>query len=317
MSAIVPIPNCDSAIRVATLADLPALDALQKAHHKALGYFPTKQFQGYIEMGGVLVAEADGAAVGYVIARDRYLKRDELGIIYQLCVAPEAQRSLVGASLIKAAFDRAAYGCKLFCCWCAQDLPANRFWEGLGFVPVAFRAGSSGKRRVHIFWQRRINEGDATTPWWYPCQTNSGAMREDRLVFPIPLGTHWTEVQAVALAPAEKPALEDHAPKSPRKLKTMKQKGPLTTAATGLRFGPPPTDATKSKRERAAKPKVKLDRKLVTATRELRDRYLEQVNARGGALTSQAKYDVSRALPAATPTATTVKAKPTPLLDAA
>jgi hypothetical protein len=51
--------------------------------------------------------------VGYVISRDRYLKRDELGVIYQLCVAPGTQRKLVGASLIAEVFRRSAYGCKL------------------------------------------------------------------------------------------------------------------------------------------------------------------------------------------------------------
>src|SRR5690242_7534495 len=39
-----PVPRTTSALsfRLATLADLPALDALQKKHSKALGYFPTK-----------------------------------------------------------------------------------------------------------------------------------------------------------------------------------------------------------------------------------------------------------------------------------
>src|SRR5688572_32366641 len=172
------------------------MDSLQKAHSKQLGYFPTQQFEGYIAQGAVLIAESAGAPVGYCIAKDRYLKRDELGVVYQLCVAPGEQRKLVGASLIKAVFDRSAYGCRLYCCWCAQDLGANHFWESMGFLPIAFRAGSTGKRRVHIFWQRRINEGDDVTPHWYPCQTNSGAIREHRLVVPIPPGTHWTQVHA-------------------------------------------------------------------------------------------------------------------------
>jgi hypothetical protein len=38
-----------------------------------------------------------------------------------------------------------------------------------------------------------------TTPYWYPCQTNAGAIREDRLVFPIPPGTHWSEVKPIIL----------------------------------------------------------------------------------------------------------------------
>src|ERR1051326_8634541 len=119
-------------------------------------------------------------------------------------------------------FDRAAYGCRLFCCWCAQDLEANRFWEALGFVPLAFRAGSRGRgkngaARVHIFWQKRIREGDVTTPWWFPSQTTSGSIREDRLVFPIPPGTHWSDAKPIVL-----PGIDDGEQKqlpAPRKRK--------------------------------------------------------------------------------------------------
>ena len=51
---------------------------------------------------------------------------------------------------------------------------------------------------MHILWQKRISEGDEeSTPYWYPFQTNGGAMRADRLAFPIPPGTHWSEVEAV------------------------------------------------------------------------------------------------------------------------
>jgi hypothetical protein len=47
---------------------------------------------------------------------------------------------------------------------------------------------------------------------------------------------------------------------------------------------------------RAAKARVtKNDPKLVAAARELRDRYLEQINA--NQLASQGKYDVSRGMP--------------------
>src|SRR5688572_24441995 len=217
MSSIIPIPACPTAIRPATLADVPFMDSLQKLHGRALGYFPTKQFEEYVQMGAVLIAEealtekaeenrlglglrlglreraglgadptptrtptplpnlhpnpnlssatlSSPTPLGYLISRDRYLKRDELGVIYQLCVVNTVQRKLIGAALIKEALERSAYGCKLYCCWCAQDLDANYFWESLGFVPLAFRTGSKGKGRggrggkgrVHIFWQRRI-----------------------------------------------------------------------------------------------------------------------------------------------------------------
>src|SRR5688572_30043655 len=231
MNAIVPIPRSEIAIRTATMEDLPFLDSLQKQYNKALGFFPRAQMEGYVRSGWVLVAEQgrDGETerrrdevrggasstpslrhsvssslprpLGYIASRDRYLKRDELGVIYQLCVERGAQRSLVGAALVRAALDRSAYGCRLFCCWCAQDLAANHFWESLGFVPIAFRGGSTGKKRVHIFWQRRVREGDTTTPWWFPAKTDSGAMREDRLVFPIPPGLSWRDEMPMLRAP--------------------------------------------------------------------------------------------------------------------
>jgi ribosomal protein S18 acetylase RimI-like enzyme len=308
------------------MADLPFLDALQKKFGRALGYFPTKQFEGYIEGGHVLVAEGQGARgegreeanagtaapfssssslapdplplapLGYVISRDRYLKRDELGVVYQLCVAPGHQRGLIGATLVREVFARSAYGCKLYCCWCAQDLAANHFWESMGFVPIAFRAGSTGKRRVHIFWQRRINDGDTATPYWYPSMTNQGAIREDRLVFPIPPGTHWSEVQAVAVPHREKPALarpkEKPQPQPKAKVAPPKVQ---TTTAFGLRFAAPsPARAPRPKRERSEKPKARIDPQLIAKARELRDRYLEHVNSEPHALRAIGKYEVSR-----------------------
>jgi hypothetical protein len=221
MSSIIPIPKVPIAVRVGTMNDIPFMDALQKRNSKALGYFPTKQFEEYVEMGAVLIAEevtgdsllvtgeASGATtnnqqqvasntpLGYIIYRDRYLKRDELGVIFQLCVVQGEQRKLVGATLVREALERSAYGCRLYCLWCARDLDANYFWESLGFVPIAFRAGSSGKKRVHIFWEQRIVEGDVETKWWYPFQTNGGAIRADRVVFPIPPGVSWRDVKAV------------------------------------------------------------------------------------------------------------------------
>ena len=341
------IPSSPVAIRVATMADLPFLDALQKRHSKALGYFPTKQFEGYIEMGGVLVAESVGSRqraasseagedgsvspgislptaycplptpLGYVISRDRYLKRDELGVIYQLCVAPGHQRGLIGATLIKEVFNRSAYGCRLYCCWCAQDLNANYFWESLGFVPIAFRAGSTGKRRVHIFWQRRINADDVGTPYWYPCQTNSGAIREDRLVFPIPPGTHWrdirpVDVHAVAVASRTQstgtPALS--APREAKMRRGTKAQGalqpPPSRPSAGRQYGPPSAgpivdvvaETPKPAPPRVKSPRGKIDPKLVAKARELRDRYLERVNDQTMLPASGGKYDVSRSFAA-------------------
>ena len=221
-----PAPRCPVTIRAAVAGDLGFIDRLQKMHTHAVGWMPTQQLEGSIQQGRILVAWASRPPlpcsdtgetpvpreepVGYLMGADRYFKRDDVGIIYQMNVLPGKQRGYVGAALLKEQFERSAYGCRLFCCWCAQDLEANHFWESLGFVPLAFRTGSRrsvkggsarGGRggRVHIFWQKRIRAGDTTTPWWFPSQTSGGAIREDRIALPIPPGTHWSDAKPVVL----------------------------------------------------------------------------------------------------------------------
>jgi N-acetylglutamate synthase-like GNAT family acetyltransferase len=309
-----PQPRLSIRIRPAAASDLPFIDDLQRQHSRMVGWFPTRQLETNIKQGKLLIAEeTPGTPVGYCISSDRYFKRDDCGIVYQLNVAPMKQRGLVGAALVKTVFERAAYGCKLFCCWCAQDLEANHFWESIGFVPLAFRTGSrrGGKTkepRIHIFWQRRIREGDAETPYWFPSETSGGAVRESRLVLPIPPGTHWSDAKPAVLPGMEKVGQQaqlegGEKPKRRRKPKA-KQAAPPSAAAGGLWFAPPkppePTAAEKKAqraKERAEKPRPKNDPKLVAAVRELRDRYIEQINE--GLLLPPAasgKYDVSRAL---------------------
>jgi hypothetical protein len=218
---IIPQPRFPITTRPATADDLPFIDALQKSYAKQVGWMPTKQLEGKINARQVIVAEevAGGqwpvasreasppatshsslaTPVGYCIGHDQYFKRDDVGIIYQLNVVPDHRRGLIGAALLKAQFERSAYGCRLYCCWCAQDIEANHFWEACGFVPLAFRAGSETRRRVHIFWCKRIRAGDTTTPWWFPAETKGGAMMDDRLVFPIPPGTHWSDAKPIVL----------------------------------------------------------------------------------------------------------------------
>jgi hypothetical protein len=338
-----PVPRVNITIRAGVMSDLPFLDSLQKMHTKQVGWMPTKQFEGKIKLGHVLIAEEMRSAecsvlrteaestqhsvlstghystpVGYCIGNDQYFKRDDVGIIYQMNVVPNRQRGLIGATLVKGMFDRAAYGCKLFCCWCAQDIEANYFWESLGFVPLAFRAGSAKKSRVHIFWQRRIRAGDETTPYWFPAQTSSGSIREDRLVLPIPPGTHWSDAKPIVLpglSAFEGPGMEKRLEISDQRSEARKRKSaksgltsdlrPLTSIkAGGLKFvvqtetaiAVKPKRACPERSRREPKPKVKNDPKYVAAARELRDRWLEQVNADPSSLLSDGKYDVNRAL---------------------
>lgn len=316
MNAIVPIPRIPITIRPATIDDLPFIDALQKKNTKSVGFMQTKALEGKIRAGNILVAWAsrpcagglsrecmgetpmareDEDRVGYLIGHDQYFKRDDVGIIYQINVAPGRQRGFVGAALLKAQFERSAYGCKLYCCWCAQDIEANRFWEAMGFVPLAFRAGSEKKQRVHIFWSKRIREGDTTTPWWFPAETKGGSMMEDRLVFPIPPGTHWSDAKPIVLP---RHTLNRHTVAKPKELEDGRKKtrSPVANAkirrplSGGLTFGVPVVEKPK----RAKREKIKNDPKFVAAARELRDRWMEKVNEDPSMLESNGKYNVAR-----------------------
>src|SRR5688572_17171691 len=88
-SPSLPVPRAAVTVRPATLADIPFMDGLQKLHAKQVGWMPTAQFEGKIKLGHVLIAEDEtGQPVGYCIGNDQYFKRDDVGIIYQMNVAP-------------------------------------------------------------------------------------------------------------------------------------------------------------------------------------------------------------------------------------
>lgn len=337
MNSIIPTPRCPIHVRLATNEDIPFIDGLQKMHSHMVGWMPGKQLEGKMKLGQIVIAEEgrgqssevrgqqNAVPLGYCISSDQYSGRDDVGIVYQLNVLPMRQRHLIGAALIKAVFERAAYGCRLFCLWCAQDIQANYFWESIGFVPLAFRTGSASKQRIHIFWQRRIRSDDAVTPFWFPSQTKSGAIREDRIVLPIPQGMHWRDLMPVILpkqvegnAEADKlktlpgGGLVRPRPEQP-KVSTAHRMAIVRSASKhlqglapgkaavitsgGMRYidrGDQVAESEAPKPKRAAKPRAKNDPKQVAAARELRDRYLEQINTH--ALPGNGKYDVSRAL---------------------
>ncbi|MGC4033571.1 MAG: GNAT family N-acetyltransferase [Tepidisphaeraceae bacterium] len=286
------------AVRAGTMDDLPFIDRMQKQHSRELGFLPTAALEGKIKLGQVLVAEiVDGgewmvdseenaapsslstihyqpstsSPVGYLIAADRYQKRDEIGYVTQINVLPEYRRHLVAAQLLQAQFDRSAYGCRLYSCWCAQDLKANEFWEAMGFTAIAFRTGSmtKGKQkspRVHIFWQKRIRDGDTTTAWWYPSQTGGGEIREDRLVFPILPGVHWRDVLPIVLQPMVKTETASLVGATYMSPATDDSQPDASTPSTGDLYIAPTKKRTRSKKKEPAPPVPATTTVLVSPT---------------------------------------------------
>src|SRR5690349_18988195 len=100
-NAIVPVlnavvPKSRISIRAGEMSDLSFLDSLQRMHTKQVGWMPTKQFEGKIKAGHVLIAESveprrhgdtentndsfsvspclRGERLGYCIGNDQYFK---------------------------------------------------------------------------------------------------------------------------------------------------------------------------------------------------------------------------------------------------
>src|SRR6476661_3901994 len=84
-----PAPRVAISIRPATMSDLPFIDSLQKLHTKQVGWMPTKQLEGKIAAGHVIIAECpspqpltnrcavtsrvqgEGERVGYLVGNDQ------------------------------------------------------------------------------------------------------------------------------------------------------------------------------------------------------------------------------------------------------
>lgn len=174
---------------------------------------------------------------------------------------------------------------------------------------MAFRAGSEKKDRLHIYWQKRIREGDVTTPWWFPSETRGGLMDAARIALPIPPGLSWRDALPRVLpreSAGEQKAIGDagevKAPKQRiKKVKAVEVAPPVRR--NGLMFDIPkvgePVVEVKPAKEKKVKPmKVKKnDPEMVARARELRDRYMEQYNAQPMALPG-GKYDVARVVDA-------------------
>ena len=91
---MVPTPRCAVSVRTGSADDFAFIDRLQKAHGHMVGWMPAKQLEGKIAAGHVLVAVGErGEPLGYCISQDRYFKRDDVGIVYQLNVAPSEHRN--------------------------------------------------------------------------------------------------------------------------------------------------------------------------------------------------------------------------------
>lgn len=138
--------------RKATVGDLDSVRALANANRPALGFVPGPVLAAGIEHGWLIVAESRGQVVGFVHYRHR---KDLQTTLYEICVDETWRRRGVGHLLIRAlvaectTLKKASLRLK-----CPEDLPANRFYQALGFL---LAGKESGKKRVLNIWQVQVD----------------------------------------------------------------------------------------------------------------------------------------------------------------
>lgn len=117
----------------------------------AIGWLPTAAFDTRAADGDLTVIHRNGDLVGWAMhcrSRSRGVMK-----LYQIWVRPDARVLEHGRALIA----QIKATCTTVHCWCieawvAEDLPANFFWEAIGFTKTNWRWGKGEKKRRHIKW---------------------------------------------------------------------------------------------------------------------------------------------------------------------
>jgi hypothetical protein len=305
------------AIRRGEAADLAWIDQMQRIHAGKLGFMWAKAIEKRLAQQMVLVAVDDnGCQHGFTMWGEGYSGREDCTVCFQLAVAPAHFRRLIGASLVTHWLKSVPHGTRLAACWCAQDLPANNFWQAMGFQALAWRTGSRGKQRPHIWWVRRVRIDDHF-PLWFPAKTSGGSIGEERLVIPILPAQHWSDpvptllpmgagegmnaaglpdltneqtarVKMAALSKSERPQVAVAG-----RLGVANEPRPVVTAQ-GIKFlggaSPPPPFGGRAKQ----RVKRVTDPEMRRKCRDLRDRYLEALESGQINVPQLGKYEVGR-----------------------
>ena len=118
-------------------------------------------------------------------------------------------------------------------------------------------------------------------------------MVADRIVLPIPPGMHWSEVKDVIMPTLERREETKALPEKRAMVKRVVKKVQSITVLSGALYFAAPEPVVAEKPVREKRKKVKNDPKFVAAARELRDRWLEQMNS-GNVIVGNGKYEVAK-----------------------
>lgn len=134
--------------RVKDLAAIDQIKSIADEHRSELGFHSQQSFIDSYKREELFVAKVDGQIKGFVRFRHR---RDHLTTLYEIATSQEARNKSVGRRLIEALIaDCQKIGSRCIKLSCPVELPANQFYERLGF--------RRWHRRSHPGKSRPLNE---------------------------------------------------------------------------------------------------------------------------------------------------------------
>lgn len=136
--------------REASEKDASAITALSEASQGEMGSISQHRqwLTHQIDIGEVFVAETiEGELVGFVVFSHNPLTEHEHTTIYYLCIHSTHRRHGIGKRLMEAvAVDARLYGNKRITLKCPTQLPANHFYQSIGYTLEGSEKGQEDSR---------------------------------------------------------------------------------------------------------------------------------------------------------------------------
>lgn len=141
-----------SSITISSASDLSVIDAVKRIadqHRPELGFHTRQAYADSVNKGELLIAKRATQVVGFARYHHR---RDNRTTLYEIAVTPDIRGKGIGRRLVDALIaDCQLVSSRCLRLSCPVELPANRFYEAIGFIRST-RRSRPGRSRPLYEW---------------------------------------------------------------------------------------------------------------------------------------------------------------------
>ncbi len=135
------------------LSDVDAVKCIADQHRSELGFHARQAYVESLNKDELLIAKSADQIIGFARYHHR---RDNRTTLYEIAIIPDARGKRIGHQLIKALItDCQRVSSRCLRLSCPVELPANRFYEAVGFIRST-RRSRRGRSRPLYEWELPI-----------------------------------------------------------------------------------------------------------------------------------------------------------------